>query len=110
MSLLTAAVLLSWLGIREIAGGCWILTFGAAIYSAIINNLVMGVYVLSGFLGILLHSGLNPGELIQGLKNEYLSSVYTPEKLKNEALRKALNNDISQEIKSLLSSKKNSNN
>jgi hypothetical protein len=73
--LLVAAVLLSWLGIRAVAGASWILVLAAAIYAAIENNLAMGiygfVYISSGFVGLVLHSGLNPGELFEGIKNEY---------------------------------------
>jgi hypothetical protein len=75
ISLLVAAVLLSWLGIRAVAGASWILALAAAIYAAIENNLSMGiygfVYVGSGFIGLVLHSGLNPGELFEGIKDEY---------------------------------------
>ncbi|TVT70645.1 MAG: hypothetical protein FHP93_11515, partial [Denitromonas halophila] len=53
--LLVAAVLLSWLGIRAVAGASWLLALAAAIYAAIENNLSMGingfVYVGSGFIG-----------------------------------------------------------
>ncbi|TVT50994.1 MAG: hypothetical protein FHP94_01410 [Denitromonas halophila] len=73
--LLVAAVLLSWLGIRAVAGASWLLALAAAIYAAIENNLSMGingfVYVGSGFIGLVLHSGLNPGELFEGIKDEY---------------------------------------
>lgn len=75
LSLLVAAVLLSWLGIRAVAGGSWILALAAAIYAAIENNLAMGiygfVYIGSGFVGLVLHSGLSPGELFEGIKDEY---------------------------------------
>jgi hypothetical protein len=72
---LSASVVLSWLGIKEIAAVCWILLIAAALMSTIVNNLVLGfsgfIYIVSGFLGLVLHSGLNPGQLFQGIKNEY---------------------------------------
>jgi hypothetical protein len=75
MGLLGAAFVLSWLGIRSAAGIAWILVLAAAVMSAIVNNLAMGfwgfVYVCSGALGLILHSGLNPGEFMQALKVEY---------------------------------------
>ncbi len=75
MALLGAAFVLSWLGIRVAAGVAWILVLVAAVMSAIVNNLAMGlwgfVYVGSGALGLILHSGLNPGEFMQALKIEY---------------------------------------
>lgn len=79
-ALLAASVVLSWLGIKEVAGVCWILVIAAALISTITNNLILGfygfIYIVSGFLGLVLHSGLNPGQLLQGIKNEYsLNSV-----------------------------------
>lgn len=75
LALLTASALLSWLGIRAVASIAWVLALGAAIYAALENNMAMGfygfIYIGSGFLGLVLHSGLNPGELFKGLKNEY---------------------------------------
>ena len=73
--LLFSSVLLSWLGIRAIAGVSWILAFAAALYSVSVNNVAMGfrgfIYIGSGFIGLILHSGLNPGELFHELKAEY---------------------------------------
>jgi hypothetical protein len=75
ISLLVAAVLLSWLGIKGVAGVSWMLALAAAIYSAIVNNMAMGffgfIYVACGFIGLVLHSGLNPGELIDDIRAEY---------------------------------------
>lgn len=75
MALLSAAFVLSWLGIRAAAGVAWILVLVATVMSVIANNLTMGfsgfVYVVSGALGLILHSGLNPGEFMQALKTEY---------------------------------------
>lgn len=73
-SLLTAVVL-SWLGIRSVAGISWLIALGTGIYSVNANSIAMGlpgfVYVASATLGLLLHSGLNPGDLVQGLMVEY---------------------------------------
>ena len=70
-----AAVLLSWLGIRSVAGVGWLLPFGAAVYTAMENSSTMGfygyIYLTSGLLGLLLHTGLNPGQLIQGFREEF---------------------------------------
>ncbi|WP_029407691.1 hypothetical protein [Thiomicrorhabdus sp. Milos-T2] len=77
-SLLGISVVLSWLGIKEIAGFSWAFALASGIYSAIESSLVMDfagfVYITSGFVGVLLHSGLNPGQLVQGIKEEYSSS------------------------------------
>ena len=42
ISLLVAAVVLSWLGVKAVAGASWGLALAAAIYSAIESNLAMG--------------------------------------------------------------------
>ncbi|MEI2659440.1 MAG: hypothetical protein V9G11_05285 [Bifidobacterium adolescentis] len=74
-SLLVAAVLLSWLGIRAVAGVSWLLALMAAIFTAISNNIDLGfngfIYIGSGVLGLILHSGLNPGRLVQEVKMEF---------------------------------------
>lgn len=79
ISILLMAITLSWLGIRGVAGICWILVLIVAIYSAILNNLAMGfygfIYIATGFLGIVLHSGLNPGQLLVDIKSEYAVNV-----------------------------------
>jgi len=79
ISLLVAAIVLSWLGVKAVAGASWVLALAAAIYSAIDNNLAMGfqgfIYISSGFIGLVLHSGVNPGELFEGIVNEYSGSA-----------------------------------
>ena len=79
ISLLVAAVVLSWLGVKAVAGASWGLALAAAIYSAIESNLAMGfagfIYIGSGFIGLVLHSGLNPGELFEGIRSEYSGSA-----------------------------------
>lgn len=75
MALVGASIVLSWLGIRAAAGVSWMLVLAAAIASVIVNNLAMGffgfIYVASGTLGLVLHSGLNPGEFVHALRIEY---------------------------------------
>lgn len=72
---LAIAILLSWVGLSAIAGISWIIVLGAGVYTVIINNITMGVYgylyIMFGFLGLILHSKLNPGELMQSMKEEY---------------------------------------
>lgn len=72
---LLSAVVLSWLGIRSVAGSAWLLALGCGIYTVNRNSIAMGfpgfLYVTSGTLGLLLHSGLNPGDLLRGLSAEY---------------------------------------
>ena len=75
MGLLTGSFVLSWLGMRAIANISWMLVLAAAVLAALESNLAMGfagfVYICSGSLGLILHSGLNPGELVQAIKTEY---------------------------------------
>jgi len=78
ISLLASAFVLSWLGIKAVAGVSWILVFIAGIYSALVNSLAMGffgfIYVSCGFMGLILHSGMNLGQLVNGIKSEYSPS------------------------------------
>lgn len=73
--LIGSSIILSWIGIRSIACICWIIVMGTGIFFAIDNSYIMGfwgfLYISFAFLGFLLHSGLNPGELIFELKREY---------------------------------------
>jgi len=77
-ALLIVSVMLSWLGVKGVAGISWIIALSAAVLSAIWNSHIMGfsgfIYISSGFMGLILHSGLNPGELISELKSEYSST------------------------------------
>lgn len=70
-----AALVLSWLGIKEVAGASWALALSAGLYSAISNNMAMGffgfIYVTCAFLGLVLHSKLSPGQLVSGIRDAY---------------------------------------
>lgn len=74
-AIIVMALVLSWLGIKEVAGVCWILAFAAGMFAAISNNLAMGfsgfIYITCGFLGLAFHSKLNPGQLVSGIRSEY---------------------------------------
>lgn len=78
-SLIAISIILSWLGIRGIAGISWILVLASAVYIVIANNLALGfngfIYISLGFLGLLMHSGLNPGMLFKNIKEEYSSTA-----------------------------------
>jgi hypothetical protein len=88
-SLLTSSIVLSWLGIRGVAGISWILLLVASVYSLVVNDLAFGfsgfIYITFGFLGLLMHTGLNPGELMSSIKNEYSpSAVHAVNSVKTE--------------------------
>lgn len=76
---LLCVIVLSWFGMRSIAGIGWLLALGSGIYTITSNSIAMGfhgfLYVISGTVGLLLHSGLSPGGLAQGLIAEYSPSV-----------------------------------
>jgi hypothetical protein len=73
--LILIALALSWVGLRSIAGVSWMLVLFAGIYNILSSSLDLGflgfVYIASAFTGLCFHSGLNPGELISSLKEEY---------------------------------------
>lgn len=75
ISLLLSAVVLSWLGMKAVAGVSWALALSAAIYSMVSSSMIMGfygfIYVTCGFLGLVLHSGLTPGGLVSSMIEEY---------------------------------------
>jgi hypothetical protein len=83
------AIALSWLGIKAIAGICWMLLFIAVAFSVVWNNAIMGmygfIYLASAFIGLVLHSELNPGHLVAGFKEEFRIS---------DGIKKAINTDI----------------
>lgn len=73
--LIGSAVVLSWAGIRSIAGIGWLLVLASAIINLIVANVAMEgwgfVYIAAGFTGLVLHSGLNPGEFMHVMRQEY---------------------------------------
>lgn len=83
------AIALSWLGISAIAGICWMLLFIAVAFSVVVNNAIMGfygfIYLASAFIGLVLHSELNPGHLVAGFKEEFRIS---------DGIKNAINTDI----------------
>ena len=75
---MSAAILLSWLGMAPIAGVAWLLLLGAAIGSVIFYDAALGffgfIYIACGALGLLLNQNLSLGGLMQGIKGEYSAS------------------------------------
>jgi hypothetical protein len=73
--LVTASILLSWLGMRAVAGFGWILAFAAAVISALATSEAMGLngflFIASAFLGLIMHSNLSPSRLVDEILNEY---------------------------------------
>ena len=72
---IVGALTMSWLGIKEVAGGCWVVALAAGLYSAINSSMAMGffgyIYIAFGFLGLAFHSKLNPGQLVSGVRESY---------------------------------------
>lgn len=77
--LVALSIVLSWVGIRGIAGLSWIITIAVGSFYLIDHSDALGffgsVYILSGFFGIALFTGLNPGELMNSFKTEYSESA-----------------------------------
>ena len=73
--LITAAIALSWLGMRGVAGLGWILVFIAATYNLVTVSEAMGVFgfvfIASAFLGLIFHADLAPERLIGEMMDEY---------------------------------------
>ena len=74
-ALLAAALLLSWLGMREVARYVWILVLIPIIYNAINNDITLGFYgfifVLCAILGLMLQSVNNFQNTLESLAREY---------------------------------------
>lgn len=77
--LVTAAIVLSWLGMRAVAGIGWVLAFAAAVLSALSTSAAMGVsgfvFIASAFLGLLLHSNLGPAHVVEEILAEYARAI-----------------------------------
>jgi hypothetical protein len=69
------ALALSWAGLRGIAGIAWIIVLIVGIHSVAVVHDAMNfggfLYICSATLGLCFHSGVNPGELLSSLKEEY---------------------------------------
>lgn len=69
------ALALSWVGVRGIAGIAWIIVLLVGIHSltVVANAMSFGgfLYIASATLGLCFHSGVNPGDLLGNLKDEY---------------------------------------
>jgi hypothetical protein len=75
--LIIASIVLSWLGMRAVAGFGWILAFAAAVLSALSISDAMGfngfLFVFTVFFGLIMHSNLSPSRLIDEISAEYSS-------------------------------------
>ena len=73
--LIAIAVALSWLGVRAISGMVWVLVFLASVYSATTISAGMGitgfVFILTSFLGLLMHTNLSPAGIVSEMAAEY---------------------------------------
>lgn len=73
--LVVAAIVLSWFGLRGVAGIGWLLAFAAGVLSALSTSAAMGlsgfVFIASAFLGLLMHSNLGPAHVIEEILAEY---------------------------------------
>lgn len=90
--LIAIAVVLSWLGVRAIAGIVWILVFIAGVYSATKISTEMGItgfiFITTSFLGLLMHTNLSPNGIVNGMTDEYSGFAKTVQKTVSEDIRK----------------------
>lgn len=98
--LITAAIVLSWLGMRTVAGIGWLLAFVAAVLSALSISAAMGIngflFIASAFLGLLMHSNLGPAHVIQEITDEYART--------GKSISSHVSSDVTEQKKNLLSS------
>jgi hypothetical protein len=77
--LVTAAIVLSWLGMRAVAGIGWVLAFAAAVLSVLSTSAAMGLsgflFIASALLGLLMHSNLGPSRVVQEIMAEYSGTL-----------------------------------
>lgn len=75
---LLGAILLSWLGMRLIAGFSWIIVFAVGTWNLAMAGgsleSIGAIFLLSAFLGIVLQNNLTPGVFLQELKYEFSGS------------------------------------
>lgn len=85
--LVIASLLLSWLGMKAIAGISWVLLIFAVVYAQMQNSIAMGfygfLYLTTGFISLVLHSELSPGNLVNGIKEEFSISDNKLNEVKN---------------------------
>jgi hypothetical protein len=78
LTVISCAIVLSWLGMRTVAGLAWLALLVFGVINAVLTNDAWGLpgfgFVVSGFAGILLQTQLNPRELIAELAGEYASN------------------------------------
>lgn len=73
--ILMTSILLSWLGMRVVAGLAWVFVFVFTIVNISVANSVLGIwgalFLLFGFLGIVLQNNLTPALVYAELKSEF---------------------------------------
>ena len=85
---LSAALALSWLGIKAVAGLAWILLFAGVIFFSLENINAMGfcgwIYLISVFVGLILHSELSPSQLTSSFKEEFFKANDITDRIKSD--------------------------
>lgn len=90
--LIAIAVALSWLDVRAIAGMVWVLVFLASVYSATMISVGMGItgfiFILTSFLGLLMHTSLSPAGIVTEMSAEYSGFTMKVQKTVNEDIKR----------------------
>lgn len=81
-TIIIAALLLTWLGIRSVAGFAWIFIFGVAAYNLLKADARLsdfGIwFLLCGFFSLLFQSDLTPREMFGTFKEEFRGISRSP--------------------------------
>ena len=84
------AIVLSWVGMRGVAGIAWIIILLLGIYNVTVTSTALEffgyLYVCSAVVGLCFHSGVNPGEFLDCVREEYSSTT--------DLLKKRIKDDV----------------
>lgn len=94
-TIIIAALLLTWLGIRSVAGFAWIFIFGVAAYNLLNADARMsdfGIwFLLCGFFSLLFQSDLTPREMFGTFKEEFRGISRSP---RLDSVRRSMNHAV----------------
>lgn len=85
---LAFSMVLAWAGMRPVALVAWVAIFIIAIIKIQVTNQTFGstgfLFVLFGFLGLLLHAEVKPRDLVVEMKCQFMGSIENPMAISTE--------------------------
>lgn len=94
-TLIIAALVLTWLGIRTVAGFAWIIVFGIVAYNLLDADMKMkdfGIwFLICGFFSLIFQSDLTPKEMFKTFKEEFRGISQSP---KTDIVKQNINDAI----------------